>query len=370
MINTSSRMLAILATLTLGAQAAGNDWMTPLDGGLALSQLSIPGTHDSGASIEPFPGTAKCQNLTISQQLDAGVRFLDIRCRHVNDAFAIYHGSVDQNLTFNAVLDATYAFLSANPGETVIMSIKQEHTASGNTRSFEATFDSYVALNPSKWLPGAVIPTLNEARGKIVLLRRFGATETPKGIDASVWPDQATFTSGSLRVQDEYAVSNNDTKWNGILAVLEEARTGGPGTFYVNFASGYVSGFFGIPNITGVSNNINPRLTGFFTANRSGRFGAILMDFADASRCELIYQTNLPPDIIIPRVAVNLQNSSVTLSWRSEANRIYQPYWSDNLVVWNKLTALPLAGTGEPLTAGDTKRPEKCFYRVVVAPAP
>ncbi|RYD82123.1 MAG: hypothetical protein EOP84_09930, partial [Verrucomicrobiaceae bacterium] len=133
-------------------------------------------------------------------------------------------------------------------------------------------------------------PTLAASRGKIVLFRRFGASSLPKGIDASSFPDNTTFsTGGTLRVQDNYNVSNNNTKWASILAILNEARHGGPNTLYVNFSSG-VNGLF----LTTVSNNINPRLTTFFTDNPSGRFGSILMDFADAARCALIYNTNSP----------------------------------------------------------------------------
>ncbi|WP_367872076.1 phosphatidylinositol-specific phospholipase C domain-containing protein [Luteolibacter sp. Populi] len=285
----------LMVALPFCADAAGNNWMNPLDGNLPLSNLSIPGTHDSGALVEPIAGTAKCQNLSITDQLNAGVRFLDIRCRHINDAFAIHHGQVYQNMNFTDVLNATIGFLNANPGETVIMSVKEEYNATGNTRSFEATFDSYVAGNPSKWVLGSAIPTLTQARGKIVLFRRFGASGTPKGIDASNFPDNTTFsTGGTLRVQDRYNVSNNNDKWNQILQVLNEARYGGPGTLYVNFASGTSSGIFGIPNIPTVFNNINPRITTFFGANTSGRFGALLMDFADAAKCTAIYNTNAP----------------------------------------------------------------------------
>ena len=284
----------LMAALSPCAGAAGNNWMTPLDGNLPLSQFSIPGTHDSGARVEPVSGTAKCQDLSIADQLNAGVRFLDIRCRHLNNAFTIHHGSVYQNLNFDDVLNATIGFLNANPGETVIMSVKEEHTPSGNTRSFEATFDAYVAQNPSKWNLGSAIPTLTQARGKIVLFRRFGASSTPKGIDASNWPDNTTFsTGGTLRVQDRYNVSDNDSKWAAILQVLNEARYGGPNTLYVNFASG-VGSIFGIPNIPMVSNNINPRISTFFSTNTSGRFGAVLMDFADAAKCTAIYSTNAP----------------------------------------------------------------------------
>ena len=288
-----TRILGFLLVLGPAVFAAGNNWMTPLDGALPLSQFSIPGTHDSGARFEPFPGSAKCQNLTIGQQLDAGVRFLDIRCRHVDDGFIIHHGPIYQNLNFDDVLDATTGFLNANPGETVIMSVKEEHTPENNTRSFVQTFESYVAQNPAKWVLGTGIPTLDAARGKIVLFRRFGGL--PNGIDASNWPDNTTFsTGGRLRVQDRYVVPDNNAKWDAITAILDEARYGGPNTLYVNFASGYRSGAFDIPSITTVSNNINLRLTTFFTNNPSGRFGALLMDFADAAKASLIYNTNDP----------------------------------------------------------------------------
>jgi len=293
---TQGILSLLFAVLPLSVQAAGNNWMSGLDGTKTVSQFSIPGTHDSGARFEPVSGTAKCQNLTIADQLTAGVRFLDIRCRHINDAFAIHHGQVYQNQNFDDVLNATIAFLNSNPTETVIMSVKEEYNASGDTRSFEATFDSYVAKNPGKWYLGSSIPTLDQVRGKIVLFRRFGASSTPKGIDASNWPDNTSFsTDATLRVQDNYNVSNNDTKWAQISQILGEARYGPPNTLYVNFASG-VASIIGIPNIPNVSNNINPRLTTFFTNNKSGHFGVTLMDFVDAAKCTMIYNTSYPTD--------------------------------------------------------------------------
>jgi hypothetical protein len=41
---------------------------------LLLSAITIPGTHDAGALYDPVyaPGTTKCQNLSISDQLIAG----------------------------------------------------------------------------------------------------------------------------------------------------------------------------------------------------------------------------------------------------------------------------------------------------------
>lgn len=297
------RLIRSLFFLPLGftsigvCHGAGNDWMTDLDGDLPLSQLSIPGSHDSGARFEPFPGTATCQTLTIAEQLAVGVRFLDVRCRHLNNAFTIHHGQVYQNINFTDVLNDVLGFLNANPGETVIMSVKQEYNAEGNTRSFEATFDSYVAQNPGQWYLASAVPSLDQARGKIVLFRRFSANSTPKGIDASSWPDNTTFNQlGRLRVQDRYVVPSNTDKWDVFEAGLEEARFGGPDTLYVNFSSGYRSGLFGIPSIPTVSDAINPLLETYFSNNSSGRFGVVVMDFVNANRASLIYGTNAPVD--------------------------------------------------------------------------
>ena len=277
-----------LTMIALQVKGDGSNWMSSANGRLGLSEFTLPGTHNAGALHEPFPGTARCQDLSLGEQLNGGVRFLDIRCRHLNDAFVIHHGMVDQKLTFTDVLNTVDRFLSRNPTECVILSVQEEHTPSGNTRSFEATFHSYTARTPGRWVLSPGIPTLDQARGKIVLFRRFAAEAQPLGIDASRWPNNTTFTTGSLRIQDCYNVSDNDIKWGQITNLLDEAQAGAAETLYVNFFSGTRLSF-GLPNITGVVNAINPSLTRYFTAHRHGRYGVIVMDFADAHRCRLIY---------------------------------------------------------------------------------
>lgn len=276
--------------------AALNSWMTDLPDNTSLAQISIPGTHDAGARFEPVAGTAKCQDLTIAQQLDAGIRFLDVRCRHIDDAFAIHHGAIYQNLNFQDVLNACKSFLNNHPEETIIMCVKEEHTPSNNTRSFEQTFDSYVAQEPGRWYLSASVPNLGAVRGKIVLLRRFGASSTPKGINATNWADNTTFSistpDANLRVQDQYVVPDNDDKWDGITSLFTEAAGSTNNTLYINFTSGYRSLIFGIPSITTVSNNINPRINTYFTSNTSGHYGIIPMDFANSTRAQLIVDTN------------------------------------------------------------------------------
>ncbi|MDW7690612.1 phosphatidylinositol-specific phospholipase C [Flammeovirgaceae bacterium SG7u.111] len=275
-----------------------SNWMGAIDGNLILSQFTIPGTHDSGARFDHaiLSGTAKCQDLTIGQQLESGTRFLDIRCRHYYDSFTIHHGVVYQQMNFDDVLNYCFNFLDANPSETIIMSVKKEHTDEGNTQSFEATFDGYVAANPNRWYLAENVPALKDVRGKIVLLRRFGASNIPKGINASAWQDNTTFemntSQANIKVQDKYTVPNNNDKWNDVEGLLNEAKANSSDKLYINFESGYKPGWFGIPSIPTVSNFINPKIEGYFTPQKYGRFGILVMDFAESTKNNLIVQSN------------------------------------------------------------------------------
>jgi 1-phosphatidylinositol phosphodiesterase len=292
-VSTAKKSSSKSASYTLAT------WMGAVDGNKKLSELTIPGTHDSGARIESFASTAKCQNLTIDEQLNAGVRYLDIRCRHLNNAFEIHHGSVYQKINFTNVLASCTNFLNNNPTETIIMAVKEEYNASGNNRSFEATFDSYVQQNPNIWFFGESIPTLNSVRGKIVLVRRFPAFNVD-GLDATIW-DASNATGNttfeinnlaSIKIQDQYKVPNNNDKWSTFTALANEAKTGDTNRLFINYGSGSKSGLFGIPNITTVSNFINPKISNFFTSNNKGRFGIIVMDFDESSKNDLIIKTN------------------------------------------------------------------------------
>ena len=293
-----------LAVLALGALAAPasaqvldtdlNRWMDFVDDSASLANLTIPGSHDSGARFEPISGTAICQNLAIGDQLESGVRYLDIRLRQIDNALVVHHGAIYQHLNFDDVLGQVVGFLRAHPSETVIMEVSSEYDPSNNTESYEQTFLRYVA-NPSYhdfWWRDGAIPTLGEVRGKIVLLRRFaGSAVAAGGIDVTGWQDNAQFTLADARgqaivVQDIYKVSltTNDNKWNAITSVFGQAVNDTRGTWYVNFTSG-VRSFLGIPSIPGVSNDINNRLFNFFQTSPLHQVhdGTIVSDFVSKS---------------------------------------------------------------------------------------
>ena len=282
--------------LAMLAACSGSDappWMAAQDDATSLAALSIPGTHDTGARFEPAPGLAKTQELTIREQLDAGVRYLDIRCRHFEDGFLIYHGSIDQNQSYDEVLATLDAFLDAHPTETIIASVKEESLPQGNTRTFAATFDDYLFRDPARWYTGDRVPALGDVRGKIVLLRRFDTPHPVLGLDASPWPDSTTFSvanAAAMRIQDAYMVTDNNVKWAAITALAEEAKTAPETTLFLDYTSGYQM-MNALPNIPIVADDINARLDGYL-ATASGRLGVLVMDFVTADRAAAVVRLN------------------------------------------------------------------------------
>jgi 1-phosphatidylinositol phosphodiesterase len=103
-----------------------------------LSSISIPGTHET---LSRNYGTeiAECQTLSLESQLKAGIRVIDVRCRHVENSFAIHHGMIFLHLMFGDVLQILEQFLQENPTETVLMRLKEEYNPVNVTLSFEVT---------------------------------------------------------------------------------------------------------------------------------------------------------------------------------------------------------------------------------------
>ena len=117
--------------------------MTGLNGDLYLSQLSIPGTHDSVSTSEygnfcHHWNYCACQDRKIDEQLDAGIRFFDIRLRHKKDTFDIHHGIFYLNRNIDQVMADFAAFLKKNPKEVIIMSYQKAQSEKDTTRYYQA----------------------------------------------------------------------------------------------------------------------------------------------------------------------------------------------------------------------------------------
>ncbi|MFD6340017.1 phosphatidylinositol-specific phospholipase C [Streptomyces sp. NPDC060131] len=199
------------------------DWMGGFADSTPVQRLTIPGTHNAGARVGGL--YVACQNTSIAEQLNSGVRFLDVRCRAFENAFTIHHAAFYQNLNFDDVLNACRDFLRANPSETVLMRVKQEYSGESDAE-FRRIFDTY--LDGKGWrslfrLDGN-LPTLGEARGRVVLLADNG------GLPGVRYGD-----SGLFDIQDDYQAEPG-AKYPKIEAHFRKAAQQ-PGKMYINYVS-------------------------------------------------------------------------------------------------------------------------------------
>ncbi|KAE8620430.1 hypothetical protein XENTR_v10010249 [Xenopus tropicalis] len=249
------------------------DWMSYLPDYLPLSSLAIPGTHDTMA----FYGgnLAECQCWRLPNQYKAGIRFLDIRCRHYQDRLPIHHGISYQRTDFPMVLNDTVTFLMEHPMETVMMRVKEEYDPYQNTRSFYKSVDEAVKQVGEQWfLRTTRLPTLGEARGKIVILQDFSAG----GEGPAFGPPYP----GSMSISDAYQVNDDAVKWTEVLRHLNVAQNGDPERPFLTYTSG-VHWLLYPPET--LARKINPRVYEYLKGKAVGAkrsVGVVIMDFPGA----------------------------------------------------------------------------------------
>lgn len=209
-INTTVRSID---WTTYSSYVDGPCWMKYVDGNKYLDELSIPGTHDSSTcsvdnDTEPQTSLAKCQQDYIPTQLLEGIRYFDIRLGKNNDKGdpGIDHGicyllKKDGGfIHLSDVIGYFKTFLNENPSEALIMLVSRgndEATDESVTTAFANVMDN----NSDLFYTSSHVPTLNEVRGKIVLLRRFKLAGDSVdghtwGLDLTEWDDKIKAHSG------------------------------------------------------------------------------------------------------------------------------------------------------------------------------
>lgn len=297
-------------------------WMTNLPDGLLVTQLDIPGTHDSGALYDHplLEDTAKCQYYGIWDQLNMGVRYLDIRCRMINNFFTIHHGMVYQHLNYDDVLTDCRNFLQANPGETILMHVKPEHTVEGCTKTFEEIFADYVRRYPNLFYQPSDnrFPFLGQTRGKIVLVRRFGwdQNKTPDvpvfGIDVNAWGDNVPYQNidtgvrsygqvENVLIQDCYNHTNSkEDKWGYVWDFHKKIinKQNFPRTLILNYLSGTLKHWTDLagqaPRIKEMAYYTNGKMYNHLLHQMAKyhQNGVVICDYVDPNFARAVYKNN------------------------------------------------------------------------------
>ena len=334
------------------------NWMSLLPDGRYLSELNIPGTHDSAtANVEGSWNASynkvACQKYFIEQQLYAGVRALDLRTRWHGDDMVMVHGDFichtpdhnnrSKNKTFRSVLDTVIRYLKAHPTETVIATLKIDSGDKDKGRlALVNILNEYTERYPDRFycwtgtaypdtLAGTqgrmTSPTLGQARGKIVLMTRVDMSGAGKsslysytGPDLTQWDDSykdrnhyaqriESASKVSVYIQDDYSSPDDNKKRQVFNTVYQLNGTYTlPGAskiekkdFVFNYTSKTGSDNYGSTPL-GAAKYMNDLIynddlftPGSDEAKRNPRLGIVVMDFVNKQLCRRIIDRNAFP---------------------------------------------------------------------------
>lgn len=276
----------------LAAQTDRSEWMLRLNDERPISRITLPGTHDACATRGI--GWIRCQDLSLREQLDKGVRLIDIRCRHIENRFDIHHSYQYEQIRFDSIIRICAGFLRQHPSECIVMSVKEEYRPLRNDRSFYQTFRAYADTGNATWYLGDTIPPLKEVRGKIVLFRRFNSP-VACGLHPEQWADDATFRTrliehSTVAVQDEYKLKGRsaiDRKWNRIESFLASG-TDSEKELRLNFCS--ASSWNTMP--WSCARKINRKLVSYLSACRLQHPVWFLTDYPDTEIIDALINQN------------------------------------------------------------------------------
>ncbi len=295
------------------------DWMGELPDGAMLSEVTIPGTNNSMARYI-FPGAAlKCQGKSFQKQMEEGYRFFDIGlgidekrkdtedddtliCRYRSGKCRKGMSWFSGAITFEDTLKQACSFLDEHPTETLIFSIDDEDGE--KPEEFSKLFFNAVNASSDCWYLDNAIPSLGQARGKIVLCNRFSsgadAAAGGKGLHFS-WeaqdsrevvdlPYTQSVISGNekLWVQDRYRY-NVAQKWDAVTDMLENCQADEE-TISLNFVSTRGSSSFGSHRY--YSYRLNQKMQKR-DLNPGTSYGIIVVDYGTAKLARHIFEVNL-----------------------------------------------------------------------------
>lgn len=262
-----------------------------------LSDLSIPGTHDSGAIFgakDPvYNRYTQCQEWSIRQQLDNGIRYLDVRCRCTGTSFAIHHGPYFQRLMFGDILKDCREFLSENPSETLLMRIKEEQEPEKGSMGFKAIFEKYVQACDVQWYTGHEphnYPTLGAIRNKIVVL-----DNAPEDLQTGI-------KFNECNRQDTFHLGNYDQKFELIINQFKAAMAKESDQLFLNHCTAtalssnigdlIIGTFQALKGPRQFSDHLNPRVLEYLFLNECQHLGVVVFDFPFEELVREVYLSN------------------------------------------------------------------------------
>ena len=288
------------------------NWMKKIADDTLITAINMPGTHDSACRYMDFGFISQTQHLSVTEQLNIGVRYFDFRFKFHKSKFIANHsicycrkkfGFWNEILLADDIVKECVDFIRENPTETILFQLKEAESNTGK-EFFNEFYKRYIESCLDCWFVENKIPTMGEARGKIILLRAVSVdsdrfTDKNSCIDFTSYPYVGSYNvddwkRGDIRtlsgekyagmyVQDSYK-SEGMHKWGTVTRFLDSGLSADDFNICLTSCTRVFVPRFNAPKINKLIKNHN-----FI---KGQLYGIIATDYIDAQICEKIISTN------------------------------------------------------------------------------
>ena len=300
-------------------QITANSWMTAIDDDTKIAMLTIPGTHDAATSTCAGPG--KSQTLTISGQLEHGVRAFDLRPTMDDNSTLgnIYHSILDTGVSMGDAMEYFDSFLKTHPGEGIIVIMRYESErqflspsiAEDNYKTAMKNFLWDSRIYQSRMAAFNRSMTMKDLRGKILIISRndlspvstFETASTQWSHSNSVGEALQIYGTGGpgrIYVQDMYSAEKNGNSSEAdflakkkelvckLLDITVPFREYEQNNWVINYCSGYAGSSFASDSYAKNAASTNPAALEHIKAHTGKGFtGIVMMDYAGTDTYEV-----------------------------------------------------------------------------------
>ncbi len=287
-----------------------SQWMQYLVDSRLVADLSLPGAHDAATAEGWEEGNilnvmaeamAKCQDLTLQQQMEKGVRVFDLRPELVvrsDYELRCSHGPSTTKLLVIDFFRKLKTYLKETPTEFFIVTVQLS-----NTRKKDVWAEKFNALIHSDEFKGLFADykprlTVGEVRGRVLLLSQEKYAEKPLGAYCEGWTSALALetqkqgklkgadSEGPLWVQDYWENITRENKDAALVRMLEAAAArdmkAAKPAWVINFPSAYIDGPFS-DNYRKNAESANALAIKWLNEHK-GSVGIIYMDFAGVDK--------------------------------------------------------------------------------------
>ncbi|KAL5611648.1 hypothetical protein BROUX41_000770 [Berkeleyomyces rouxiae] len=283
------------------AKASNTNWMGKISSDISVSAISIPGTHASMTVTLGNHLDDQCQNTNLEQQLDGGIRYLDLKARRHGDRLHIFNGGRSTAYDLGDVFETSIKFLEQHETEFIIMCLTKDSWRDGSHVFETLVQDSYVnaetdlgkKIRKRLYIPknpkDFSYPTLGEIRGKLLIIQDF-TTETPGRFGIP-------FKSDKLVVSNWKTASKfvgMSAKWGTVESSIKKANDNSKNNLHITYTSVSrgIAPFRAAAGPKTEDKGLNDRLADYITAGNVARTGVVVMDFPGKKLVDMIIERN------------------------------------------------------------------------------